>query len=101
MSNSTVRRDKLLRLARAGKLVLAESYSYDDHSGAVRSKEEREVAIIPEGQPDWWKSRREGVAYLFASDFQGSGRAYTDRHDPELIHLHVHSNCNYTFKIKK
>jgi hypothetical protein len=93
----TIRRDKLLRLARNGKLVTVSSYSFDDMHGASRSKTERPVAIIPEGNPDWWKERKEGVAYLHASDFTGSGRAWENPNG--TITLIVHSNLNYDFRV--
>jgi hypothetical protein len=91
----TFRRDRLLRLARAGKLVMVESYHYDDMTGSSRSKDERPVRVLEQGG-----DREEGVAYVYASDFEGNcGRAYQGASG--VITLHVHSNCNYTFKIKE
>jgi hypothetical protein len=92
MSN-TVRRDKLLRLAKAGKLVMVDSYHFDDSFGVSRIKNELPVRIWAYGDP-----REEGFAYVMASDFEGNaGRAYKSKDD--TIVLYVHSNCNYTFRI--
>jgi hypothetical protein len=93
-TSKTFRRDRLLRLARAGKLVMVESYHYDDMTGSSRSKDERPVRVLEHGG-----NREEGVAYVYASDFDGHGRAYQGAGG--VITLHVHSNCNYTFKIKE
>ncbi len=42
----TFRRDRLLRLARAGKLVCVDSYSYDEMTGTSRSTVPRPVVIV-------------------------------------------------------
>jgi hypothetical protein len=44
------------------------------------------------------ENREEGIAYVYASDFGGHGRAYQG--ESGLVTLYVHSNCNYTFRIK-
>lgn len=94
-TTKTFRRDKLLRLARAGKLVMVGSYHYDDMMGYSGLKGELPVRVL-EGE----EQRQEGFAYVYASDFEGdSGRAYQG--DNGHVRLRVHSNCNYTFRIKE
>ncbi len=97
MSNTikTFRRDRLLRMAQQGKLVVVDSYSYDDMTGSVRNKTERPVKIVEPGD-----SRPEGTVCLFPSDFNGSGRAYQYVEDGRIV-LHIHGNLNVTFRIKE
>ena|SRR5688572_12773874 len=97
MSNTikTYRRDKLLRQIRKGQIVCVESYSFDDMYGTSRSKEERPVKIVEPGD-----IRPEGTVCLYASDFESSGRAY-QYVESGLIVLHVHSNLNFTFRVKE
>ena len=91
--SKTLRRDALLRKAKAGKLVLVDSYHFDDMMGESRSNKEMPVAIRPEKFED----RKEGVAYLFEQDFKTkSGAAYLC--DNGTISLHVHSNCHFTLR---
>lgn len=91
---TTIRRDSLLRKAKAGKLILVDSYHYDDMSGESRGNKEMPVAI----RPDKFEDRKEGVAYLFESDFKTkSGGASLNKDG--TIALTVHSNCHYTLRI--
>lgn len=98
----TIRRDALLRMAAAGKLLVVDAYRFDDQTGSERSKEPRPVMVMP-SDPDWWKKapadggRIQGVCYIRASDFSGSGRAYEQTNGD--ITLIVHSNLNYTFRV--
>lgn len=100
MSNMiTFRRDKLKRLIAANRVVLADSYHFDDMLGESRTKTEMPVALTESG-PDMWKTRKEGTCYLFPSDFTSkSGCCYTSDANPNLVTLIVHSNSNYTFRI--
>lgn len=89
----TFRRDKLRRLCEKGKLELAGSYHFDDMYGASRTSDPMPVAMIPENRADC----REGTCYLYASDFETSGRAWENENG--TVTLIVHSNCNYSFRI--
>ena len=91
----TFRRDKLLRLAEAGRLVSVGSYHFDDMYGASRVREEMPVEI----QPDDPAERRhgDGVCRLFRSSFSGYGRAWEN--SDGTVTLIVHSNCNYDFRV--
>lgn len=96
MSN-TMRRDQLLRLAKAGKLTLVGSYHFDDMLGASRSSGEMPVVVAPYGA-----ERKEGVCYVREDEFSGNcGRAYYSSKDRSVVTLYVHSNSNYTFRINK
>jgi hypothetical protein len=89
----TLRRDVLLRKAKAGKLILVDSYHFDDMTGESRGNKEMPVAIRPEK----FEGRKEGVAYLFEHDFKTkSGAAYLCANG--TISLHVHSNCHFTLR---
>jgi len=89
----TFRRDKLRRLIEAGKVVLDSAYHFDDMMGESRTDKEMPVAITPQDR----LARKEGICYIFASDFEGYGRAWLNPNG--TVTLIVHSNCNYTFKI--
>lgn len=93
----TFNRGKLKKLAEAGRLVVAENYHFDDMYGESRdTAKEMPVAIAPENRTE----RKEGICYLFPSDFKSSsGCAYES--GPGLVTLIVHSNCDYTFRIKE
>jgi hypothetical protein len=94
MSNTkTVRRDSLLKKARAGKLALVQAYSFDDMMGESRLKCEPEpIKVI-----DSMKEAVDGVACVPSWMFDGSGGRATKNLETGLIHLRVHSNCSYTF----
>lgn len=98
----TIRRDKLRQLAEAGRLAMIEGYSFDDMYGATRTQGVRmPVEMIPDDRSQC----RDGTCYVFPSDFKSqSGGAYDAGTTPEgnqLVCLHVHSNCNYTFMVKE
>jgi hypothetical protein len=90
----TFRRDKLLRLAKAGKLAVVDSYHFDDMFGASRNgSNSKPVKVITNGR------EADGSFYcVFESDFSsGVGRAWQNENG--TVTLIVHSNLNYTFKI--
>ena len=92
----TFRRDKLRRLCESGRLVLVESYHFDDMTGSESTTKEMPVAILPKD----WTNRKEGICYLHTSDFDSScGRSWMN--DDGTVYLKVHSNCSYTFGIKE
>ena len=94
---STIRRDHLFRLAKAGRLVAIASYHFDDMMGESRSSG---TNLPVEIAPDNFNERKQGVYYVPAYDFKGnSGRAYNGG-DKSVVTLYVHSNCNHTFRIK-
>ena len=89
----TIRRNELLKLAKAGKLVCVESYKFDDQLGEDRGSKETPVRV--KANHDDWK---DGFCNLSDYHFSGkSGRAYTNNNG--TITLYVHSNLNYTFKV--
>lgn len=92
--SGTIRRDLVRRMIEAGELVMIDSYHFDDSTGSERGIDKPlPVAIAPAD----WHDRKEGVAYVHASDFDsGSGRASQGSNGD--ITLYVHSNCNYTFR---
>lgn len=96
---TTVRRDWLLRKGLQGKLVMSGAYHFDDMLGESRSSEQLPVVIYNQAEnPDWWRNRKEGAAYIGTYNFTGSGgRAW--KNADGTITLHVHSNCSYTFKV--
>jgi len=93
VSNKTIRRDKVMRLARARKLVAIGSRSFDDQHGESRLMHERPVNLVEGGI-----GRKEGYVNLEPWDFKTkSGAAY--EHPDGTITLHVHSNLNYTLRV--
>lgn len=93
---NTVRRDKIFRLIQTGKLVAVGSYHYDDMDGQSIGK----FAGIPvAAMPADFHDRKEGVFYVFPSDFTTkSGYAYLSE-DRMTCHVGVHGNCNYDFRM--
>lgn len=91
----TFRRDRLMRLAQAGKLRMVDGYSYDDMSGESRTQ----GADLPVAmKPADYRERQEGVCYVSEFYFQsGSGRAWLNPNG--TVTLYVHSNHNLTFRI--
>ena len=90
----TFRRDRLRRLAEAGRLETVSTYHFDDMLGESRGAKPLPVAIRPAD----WHDLREGICYLFPSDFtSGSGSAWLN--EDGTVTLYVHSNSNYTFRI--
>ena len=94
MSN-TFRRDKLFRLAQAGRLVVVESYHFDDQYGESRGSVELPVRVqVDHG--DW----KDGYYNIRESDFTGKeGQAIVEANGN--VCLYVHSNKNVTFRIFK
>lgn len=90
----TIRRDKLLRLAKAGQLVAVDSYHFDDMSGESRMRDGNKPVRIMAEYGDF----KEGFYNLRESDFDSScGSAHLN--DDGTITLYVHSNSNYTFRL--
>jgi hypothetical protein len=89
----TYNRGKLLRLAKAGKLVTVSTYSFDDSYGASRSSKQMPVVVrTPENQGIY----QDGICYVREDEFKNYGNA-TEHNG--IITLHVHSNKNYDFKV--
>jgi len=100
----TFRRDKLKRLIEANRVVLHDSYHFDDMTGESRTRGNPMPVGITESGPEMWKTRKEGTCYLFPSDFKTkSGCCYDagvhQATGHQLVTLIVHSNSNYTFRI--
>lgn len=90
-----IRRDKLFRLAQAGKLVAVASYHYDEMTGESRSDGVRfPVRIIENGN-----EFKEGWYNLRRFDFESSCGSASLSTDGMIAHLYVHSNCNYGFRM--
>ncbi len=90
---STFNRGKLLRLARAGKLIAVKSYRFDEYSGTQRDTGEMPVVIREQPNQEY----KEGTYYLWESDFKGHGHATLN---PDgTVWLYIHSNSNVTLKI--
>lgn len=94
----TFNRGKLRRLAQAGRLVVVDSYHFDDMYGSSRSSKEMPVIY---GYPVNRSEMKDGIVYLDEFHFTGkSGSAYYSYDNREdMVTLHVHSNLNFTFKI--
>lgn len=94
-TRKTFNRGQLFKLVKAGRVYLTESYSFDDMYGSERQQGIRKpVAIRPEDMKD----RKEGIAYLFESDFSTkSGCAWKNANG--TVTLIIHSNCNVTLAI--
>lgn len=93
----TIRRDLLLRLARAGKLVLVGSYSFDDQHGsdviqpgAARPGDAEPAArgLVPTG----------GHVLGAGQRVRGQARPRVGEHNGTVT-LYVHSNSNYDFRV--
>jgi hypothetical protein len=93
----TFRRDKLRRLVEAGRVTAVGSYHFDDMYGASRDKAKGMPVAIDPGD---WKLRKEGVCYLFPSDFtSGCGRAW--QNEDGTVCLYIHSNSNVDLRINE
>lgn len=94
----TFNRGKLKRLAEAGRLVVVDSYHFDDMTGSSRTTKEMPV-VCKDGLS--WQEKKEGTVYLDSWHFKSNcGRAYYAYDNREdMVTLIVHSNSNYTFKI--
>ena len=94
---STMRRDVLRKLVEAGRVELVDSYHYDEQQGARQHKgAARPVEIMPEDR----HACREGICYLYPSDFTSSSGSASRGLDGN-ISLYVHSNCNYELHVKE
>lgn len=92
---STYNRGKLLRLAKAGKLVAIVTYQFDDMYGADTIKtNEMPVVIRTKENKDIYQA---GICYLREDLFKSYGHATLNPN--KTVHLHVHSNKYYDFKI--
>lgn len=90
-----IRRDKLFRLAQAGKLVAVGSYHFDEMTGVESMKGKRVPVRISSGYGDF----KEGFYNLREDDFEGQcGRTWLSA-DNMTCTLYVHSNCNYDFQM--
>jgi hypothetical protein len=96
MSYKTFRRDRLRKLVEQDRIELIDSYSFDDMTGAFYAKRVMPVAI---GDPDW-RTRKSGVCYLYPHDFTAKSGACW-QNDNGTVTLVVHSNSNYTLRIKE
>jgi len=90
----TFRRDKLWRLAEKGKLVLVESYHFDDMYGATQTKKEMPVKVLSPGG-----SREVGVCYVSKYEFEGYGRAWENPNGTVTLYVHSNWTCNYDFRV--
>src|ERR1041384_563105 len=88
----TFRRDRLLKLALAGRLTMVGAYHFDDVLGASRADREIPVRVLGNGDV-----AVDGVCCLRRDHFTSYGRAYEN--DDGTIHLHVHSNLSYDFRV--
>ena len=95
MKTNTMRRDTLLKLAKAGRLVAVSGYSFDDMTGTSRFEGRKPVNVLPSSGP---RDHKEGYYNVGDWDFNGNwGRAYVNTNGSVM--LYVHSNCNHTFVI--
>lgn len=94
---STFNRGRLLRLAKAGKLVMTKSYHFDDMMGERRTANEEIPVIVRTAENnDVWKDK---TCYVYESDFKNYGHATLLENGN--VNLYIHSNSNLTFKILK
>jgi hypothetical protein len=91
---STLNRGRLLKLARAGKLVCVDSYHYDETSGETRLKSPLPVRIKLE-----YGDYLAGHVSLTEHDFQSSSGCASLSDDGQTATLYVHSNRNYDFRM--
>lgn len=89
---ATIRRDKLMRLAAAGRLTVTESYQYDEMTGLSQASNERPVHLMADG-----RDFKDDHYNMRPDDFKGHGRAY--HNEDGTVTLYVHSNHNVTFKV--
>lgn len=94
--SKTMRRDTLLKLAKAGRLVAIDGYSFDDMTGESRWSGQKPVNVLPMDVKS--REHMEGFYNIGEWDFTGScGHASVSENGS--VHLYVHSNCSHTFKI--
>lgn len=89
----TIRRNKLLNLAKAGRLVAVGSYHFDDMMGQSISKNEIPVRI-----KDSFDDHKDGFCNLREFDFTcKGGRAWDNGNG--TVTLYIHSNSNFDLRI--
>lgn len=94
----TFNRGKLRKLAAAGKLLCVDYYHFDDMYGAERKNGASIPVVYP--KPADWHDRTNGILYLDDMDFRTkSGCCWENPNG--TITLIIHSNLNYTFKVKE
>lgn len=89
-----MRRDKLKRLAKNGRLVMTSSYHFDDLHGASRGNVEMPVAYSEERGifPD-------GVCVMRPHDFASGVGGASVSDDGKHVTLYIHSNHNVSFRV--
>ena len=87
-----MRRDTLLKLAKAGKLVAVGSYYYDEMSGESRDAAKGKPVRVAK-----YGDFKDGAFNVMESDFSGSCGAASVSADGKIVTLYAHSNCNYNF----
>ncbi|MDE2020434.1 MAG: hypothetical protein KGJ13_08875 [Patescibacteria group bacterium] len=94
----TIRRDQLLKLAEAGKLIMVGSYHYDEMTGAETRNKELPVRVMHPRPDDHLSGFKEGFCNLRECDFQShGGMAYM--RDDNTVSLHVYSGRFYDFRL--
>jgi len=99
MKTHTMRRDTLLKLARAGRLVAVGGYHYtrDEPTEGDRFAGRLPVNVTETGRT--WETRKEGYYNIPEHDFTGNCGHASKSDDGRRVHLYVHSNCNHDFEI--
>jgi hypothetical protein len=93
----TINRGWLRRMVKAGRIVAVSAYHFDDMTGEDRGLPHEMPVKLRADFPDW-HDRKEGTIYLHDSDFKSkSGCCYDGGNG--IIHLSVHSNCNYDLRL--
>jgi hypothetical protein len=93
--SKTFRRDRLRRLVEAGKVTAIHTYHFDDMYGESRTHGAMPVRMRPAD----WKDMKQGVVYMFPSDFTSKSGGCVINTD-STITLYVHSNSNYDFRVE-
>ena len=94
MAIKKIRRDVLMRLAKAGRLMAVDRYSYSEYSGEQQGLK----APMPVVVLNSYKDFQPGKYNLHEHDFTSkSGSAHVEASG--LITLYVHSNSNHTLQI--
>jgi hypothetical protein len=89
-----MRRDKLMRLAKQGRLVCTSSYHFDDLLGQGGIAIELPVKFI-EANDQW----QDGYCNVREHDFKSNVGSASVSDDGKHVHLYVHSNLNIDFRI--
>lgn len=91
--SKTFRRDRLLKLARDGRLVCIEGYNFDDQLGTNLSQKEYPVRVRKR-----FDDFLHGWYNMTLNDFQSRSGSASQK-DDGTVTLYVHSNRNMTFRI--